>query len=117
MYGVTRAAVSTAIRDRKLNIPVRPSFKEFIPWTILETNKEDRDHHVVRMLRAYGKTQMGRHVTVKERAQLEGFLRMLEEEGCVIAYDPDNRSQPFSLVPAGPDDYGYVRRHPQPCSA
>ncbi|HEX3827798.1 MAG TPA: hypothetical protein VHV82_11050 [Sporichthyaceae bacterium] len=65
----------------------------------------------MRMLRAYGKARAGEALAERERLALVRFLRKLDAENAVLAYDPEDHDEPFKLVDRLADDTGYVRRH------
>jgi hypothetical protein len=109
MFGVTRAAVSAAVRSRKLNIPTRASFKEYIPWTIT-TPEHTHWAHPVRMLRIYGKLQQGLPVPPSDERRAKEFFDWLREDDLVIDYDPSNPDDPWIYVPREEGDEHFVRR-------
>lgn len=114
MYGVTRAAVSAAIRARKLNIPARPSYKDYIPW-VITTDEPTKWAHPVRMLRIYGKQQQGIPVPPEDARRAKEFFDWLAADGLVIDYDPANEEDPWLYVPAEPGDKHFVRRPKAAC--
>ncbi len=113
MFGVSEQAVSKAIRDRKLNIVHRVSFREYVPWTVATEHAED---YMRRMLRYYAMEQMGRDLDRKQAASLAKFKGIMDApsaaapHGCVVQYDPSHPQGPWLRVPRRPGiDTGYAR--------
>lgn len=116
MFGVTRAAVSAAIRSRKLNIPHRASYKDFIPW-VITTAEPTKWAHPVRMLRIYGKQQQGLPVPPEDARRAKEFFDWLREDQLVIDYDPSDADDPWKYVPAEDGDTHFVRRPRETCGS
>lgn len=108
MYGVTRAAVSDAVRKRKLPVQPRRNYKKYIPWTI--SIEDERYAHPVKMLRLYAKEQEGEKLTEPQRRQLDKFKAKMDAEDLVVHYDPEHPDGPW-LFPRRREgvDTGYVR--------
>ncbi|MFB8350979.1 hypothetical protein [Streptomyces niveus] len=75
---------------------------DLIPW---EVKEEHRWLYPVAMLRAEARHRQGFPVTDSDRARLNSWKEMLEEESAVVHYDPDTE-EGFFYVPRqeGDDD-------------
>lgn len=111
MLGVTKQAISAAVRDRKLNVERRISYKKYIPWAV---RAEHQDEYPRRMLYYYAREQEGKTLTARNAGQLRLFKEkmdaMFDGRGAVVQYDPDHEKGPFILVPRREGiDAGYAR--------
>jgi hypothetical protein len=105
MFGVSNQAVSKAIRERKLSIPQRASYK--LPWPV---KTEHSDDYPRRMLRLYAKQQAGVSISAKDASMLARFCATLDERNLVVHYDPWHEDGPWFYLPRRPGiDVGYVR--------
>lgn len=84
-YGVTRAAVSKAARTYNLDSG-RVSYDEFIPWRAKVEHQRD---YAVRMLRLYGRRQMGLPLDDRDVRYLDRWLEELRRLEAVVDYDPE----------------------------
>ncbi len=107
MFGVTRAAVSAAVRSRKLNIPRRADYSHYIPWVI--GPEEHKWHYVRRMLYINAKQKTGAKTTPDEDRRVEEFRNLLDTENLSVVYDGDDDEKPWKLVPREAGDRDYIR--------
>lgn len=59
---------------------------DLIPW---EVKREHRYAWPINMLRMEARRRAGHELTGEQAKQVDGWLRGLERDGCVLHYDPD----------------------------
>lgn len=113
---VTQSAISQAIKVGRIKIDTNRAGGG-IPWKL---KPEHRHLHAARMLRTLARLESGRPIGKTLESQVESWVRGLQEEDSVIAYDPDTE-EGFWRVPRRPgidlwyyrdpsvDDEGYAR--------
>lgn len=84
-HRVARSTVSVALHRAGL-AEDRPRFKDTIPWRLRGT---DLKAYPIRMLRLLGKRRAGMDLNAEENKRLDSWLRTMDEENAVVAYDPD----------------------------
>ena len=77
-----------------------PRYTDTIPWTV---KQEHLREYAPRMLRLLGRQRSGTKLTPEEQSRLDGWLKKLDEEDAVVAYDPEFRFG-FVYVDREPDD-------------
>jgi hypothetical protein len=105
-YGVTRAAVSSAVRRLNIDSPKAPRYDDFIPWV---ARTEHHKAYPLRMLRLYARRQTGQPLDPKESHYLELFLERLRSIDGVVGYD---EAEGFYYVKARDVDRPGVIRKP-----
>lgn len=85
-FGVSQGAVSNAISRGNIKADTNRTERRAVPWTPIRP--EHRDKYLVRMLRALHRREMGMKSAPVIEAQLDTFLRSMEEGGWVVDYDP-----------------------------
>jgi hypothetical protein len=85
-HRVTRAAITVALSGYGLTSP-KPRYKELIPWRVATEHSKS---YPVRMLRYLGRRNMGLPLTDKESALLDAWLRELQSQNLIVAYDSDD---------------------------
>lgn len=87
-YGVSRQAVKKAIEKARIEInrPKPPSLKPFIPWRVRVAHEQ---HLHVRMLRLYGREQLGLEIPSDRRRRYEEWKRDMDAFDLVVTYDPE----------------------------
>ncbi|MDQ3222018.1 MAG: hypothetical protein M3Q75_00845 [Gemmatimonadota bacterium] len=108
-YGVTKQAVSMALRRANLSDPTRHSqpwtdYRAYIPWRI---PNELSNHTLIRLLRLYARRQERLPLDAAETERLNRWLQYMDREKLVVAYGPRDG---FRLVPQRTGDRHYVRR-------
>lgn len=84
--------------------------EELIPWGVKE---EHRYNQIVIMLRQEGRRREGLPLTKDYEARVDAWLKMLEEEGVVVHYDPETE-EGFFYVPREDGDDDIIRKPPEP---
>ncbi|MFF8845486.1 hypothetical protein ACF08N_22630 [Streptomyces sp. NPDC015127] len=79
---------------------------DLIPWFV---KPEHRWKYPVAMLRVEARLRDGQELTESDKARLDSWKEMLDEESAVVHYDPDTEDG-FFYVPREPDDTDIIRR-------
>jgi DNA-binding CsgD family transcriptional regulator len=104
-FDVSQAAVSNAIRRGVIKADTNRTETRAVPWSPIAP--EHRDQYLVRMLRAYHRREKGLKSAPVIEAQLDTFLRKVEEGDWVVDYSPTDG---FVRVPRREGvDLGLVR--------
>lgn len=101
---VTRGAISAAL-SRAGKTSDKPRYSETVPWRV---KVQHLTEYAPRMLRLLGRRNKGIVLSHKENQRLVSWLEMLDAEGVVVAYDPDNDEQGFHYIDASFGDGGDV---------
>jgi hypothetical protein len=109
-FGVTQPAVNRAIwrgRIKDIAYDRSASDESGVPWH--PVRPEHRSRYLVRMLRAATRRERGEKSSPVLEAQLDSFLRQVEELDFVIHYDPDTADGFFRVPRREGIDTGLVR--------
>ncbi|ATI18893.1 immunity repressor [Streptomyces phage Animus] len=79
---------------------------DLIPWFVKE---EHRWKYPVAMLRVEARLRDGQELSETDKARLESWKEMLEEEKAVVHYDPDTEDG-FFYVPREASDTDLIRK-------
>lgn len=109
LFGVTQAAVAGAIRRGRIKVQYDrvDSDKSGIPWSPIRP--EHRQKYLARMLRAAARRADGRGNAPVIEAQLDLFLKRLNELDAVVHYDPDTEEGFFRVPRRHGIDKGLIR--------
>lgn len=77
-----------------------------LPWSV---RREHRWSYLVAMLRLVARQREGMELTDVAETRVYNFLRHLDENGLVVAYDPESE-EGFSLVHRHENDDDIIRR-------
>lgn len=109
-FGVTQSGVQRAIARGRIKDIVydrTATDESAIPWHPIRP--EHRSRYLVRMLRAAARRDRGEKSAPVIEAQLDNFLKQIEELDFVVHYDPDTE-EGFHRVPRrGGIDQGLIR--------
>lgn len=85
-HKVSRAAITLCMMNYGLSKP-RPRYKDTLPWRVSLSHIMS---YPTRMLRLLGKRLAGGELNPYESNLLDQWLANLEEDGLIVAYDPDD---------------------------
>jgi hypothetical protein len=87
-YGVSRQAVKKAIDKAQVTVhrPQPHSLKHFVPWRVKVIHEQ---HLNVRMLRLYGRQQLGLEIPKDRRKKFEEWIRDMDLLNLVVTYSPE----------------------------
>ena len=85
-HKVSRAAITLCMMNYGLSKP-RPRYKDTLPWRVSLSHIMS---YPARQLRALGRRLAGGELNPYESNLLDQWLANLEEDGLIVAYDPDD---------------------------
>lgn len=109
-FGVQQPAVNRAIwrgRIKDIAYDRSKTDESGVPWSPIRP--EHRSRYLVRMLRAATRQQRGEKNAPILQAQLDNFLKQVEEMDFVIHYDPDTEEGFFRVPRRKGIDKGLIR--------
>ena len=83
-HHVSRSTVSAALSRAGLT-KEQERYEHEIPWRV---NQEHLRAYPVRLLRLLGRRRVGLSLNSEEDKRLDNWLKMLDENNAVVAYDP-----------------------------
>lgn len=101
---VTRQAISAALNRAGAGKDVI-RYLDVIPWTV---RAQHNKHYAARMLRLVGRKQRGVQLSETDQRKLESWLRLLDDNGAVVTYEPDTE-EGFFYVARRPGDLKLIR--------
>lgn len=84
---VSRSTVSAALHRAGLTEPA-PRYKDELPWHV---KVQHITEYPARMLRLLGRRRLGDELNETDEKRLDSWLKQLEDQHAVVAYDPDSR--------------------------
>lgn len=96
---IARSTVSAALHRAGISKP-KLRYSEEIPWRVSLNHVKE---YPVRMLRLLGRRRAGLELTEVENERLDSWLKRLDDDNAVVAYDPDS-TYGFYYIPKAKGD-------------
>lgn len=106
-YNVQVSPAAFSNLRRRHGLPGRQVRDEkLIPWKV---NREHRYDWPIQMLRLEARRRAGKPLTENEQKDLQGWLNTMQQDGCVVHYQPDTEQGWFYVEPRPGIDNDLIR--------
>lgn len=106
-YGIEIVPSTIGNWRARLGLPRRQARDlDLVPWSV---KSEHQRKYVLTMLRAEGRRRSGAPLPPLQKARLDNWLKFMQEEGCVVHYDPDTEEGFFYVHPRPGKDRDLIR--------
>lgn len=104
-HRVTREAVAMAMRRAGIS-KAATRYSDMIPWSV---HKDHEKSYILALLRSAARRKRGLGNSAQWEQRLDSWLKMLDDRGWVVDYNPDTQVG-FYYVPRRDEDDGPERR-------